>query len=173
MGNKADVTVRLIRSPKHRGIVVQLKTTPLIEEFFRELASNTTTGVDELSSALGWHPIWKPLNPGTTLLVYGGDKKLYAPMQTDFRYSLLHVGTNVNLAAQTTNQYDTNISFLRLVGIGSETGVEFLLTKTVMSEAEMQRIRDSLLRNIKNFYLNFVKPVEVVGEVLRGNGGLL
>lgn len=166
MSMRADVTVRLTRSPRYKGIVLTVRTCPAIEEFFQQLSGGATVEINEYCTQMGWENTWQPLNPDVSLLVYGGDKKSYNALQNDFRYSLQYLGQNMNLSAVTNGQLETNISFLRIAGISSDQGVQFLLKKTVMGEPEMQRLRDALLRNIKHLYVNFIKSVEVVGEIL-------
>lgn len=164
MERKADVTLRLIRSPRHRGIIVHVRTCQLFEDYFKELSNGNTNDINDYVGNVPTDTLWRPIGDAP-LLIYGGEKKAYANLQSDFRYSLSYVGNVLNLQNVSSGQLDANISFLRIVGISGEEGVKFLMPKSVMSEPEMQRMRDLLLRSTKNFYLNFIKPVEVVGEI--------
>ena len=144
----------LIKFPQ--GIMINVKAVKGVENFMEMLGSGRQIDVD----VSGRH--WRALQ-GETLKVY----ELTTPIaaegskhEVDFRldrvgYPLID---DTDLA---------NLSFLRLVGISEGAGVWFGL-KCVLSLDEMRDIRDKLAKVERQFYINYMRPVDLSIQISTG-----
>jgi hypothetical protein len=147
--------VRLSLSRSSKGLVVKVKAHSSIEDFFQTLSQGRT---EPVALHGRW---WRPLGENPLPNVYA----LSTPVQGRL-YSLGGVGSDLSpTGASIDGEYvspDTlNISFLRFVGISEGEGVAFSLP-TVQTMEAVQGMSQKLRESIKGFYIDLLKPFNVV-----------
>lgn len=140
-----------------RGMVIQAKAHPCIEEFFRERAGkNPPIGITQFGRLwtkmpefpdLSIYPDNDPNMQKNFLIPSGGYYSIYTPG----REMLIDTG---GVAAT------VNLGFLRLVGISEGIGVSFAI-KGVFTEGEIRKTGDMINHACKRFYLDHLRPVNI------------
>ena len=152
-GTIAQVVV--CRSTK--GVSLKVKTYPVVEEFAKSLGDGDYQDVKLYSGGRYWHPI-----SSKALNIYNYDSKTT-------KVGLLTVAHSGGPAftcqfTQPGPLYDTsgvlNISFLRLVGVSVGSGVTFGITG-VFEMDFLKRMRDQIGAACRQFYINYMRPVDL------------
>lgn len=167
-GGESVIRLSLVRSA--RGLLVNVKAHPAVEEFFRSNAihSGATAPTTHDVAVLG--RFWQRARPrdgsdATPLQAYdrvvaipvvlGGDSvdvanvdRLGQPLLEPYNHPSGRPSKNVNL------------SFLRLVGISEPEGVTFYI-RGVYSIDLVRETKDKLAEGVKRFYASYLKPVEM------------
>lgn len=139
-----------------KGLIVRAKADPRIEDFLKDLAAGEVEGV----SLYGRY--WHPVKPDGELKVYKIPKGSLQDMP----------GVHFNLpgaAFRHTNDGTLNLSFLRLVGIGSPEGVRFELSGPT-SVSFARAIAPEITRQTVSFVREYISPMvinlRIVGQDL-------
>ena len=142
------------------GLRVTVKTTPDVEEFFRELCG----GVPEAVRNYGRN--WTPLGPEPLTCWSPNARPIYVPENEPF--VLDKVGASLT-GKDITGPYGEriNLSFLRLVGVSSPEGVTFTVQTVLSKEELVGKLSKTLQTACKNFYEGFIAPAEVSITVIR------
>ena len=161
-GGESIVRISLIRSV--RGLRVEVKAHPVIEEFFKQNAVHpgqpepTTQQVNSLGRY--WQPSGKE---GVTLSAYDRVTALPITLGTDDMANLDRVGQPLlEPYAHPTGRrsHNVNLSFLRLVGISEPEGVVFYV-RGVHSIELVRETKEKLSDGVRRFYASYLKPVEM------------
>jgi hypothetical protein len=143
-----------------RGLIVSIKTQPEVEEFFATIADGKRVEVNSIGRL--WMPLDKPL------IAYSIPKEVgeYVNLNTSKQqyYSLQGLGNGLNYAVN--RQDDTlNLSFIRLVGTSEGAGIEFRIKNAIFSLPALRNLRDFCAIAQKNFFVNYIRPVDLVISV--------
>jgi hypothetical protein len=151
------------------GILVHVKVATELEEFFKSL------GTGELHPPSAYTPAGSYGNNnaiGTWVSKDGKSLEVYqaAPENLEIISNGQKIRLDIPnqpLEVDVTLGYvsNVNISFLRLKGISSESGVRFLVRGGVISKAGIYDIRDKIIRAIKYIYSEFVTPTKAQGII--------
>lgn len=155
-GDVIRIQTGIYRSPKFpSGIMINVKAVKGVESFMEMLGSGRQIDVD----VSGRH--WRALQ-SETLKVY----ELNTPLGTDngkeVDFQLDRVGYPL-----IDGDGIVNLSFLRLVGISDGAGVSFGL-KGVFSLGELRDTRDKIARMQRQFYINYMRPVDLSIQISTG-----
>lgn len=126
-----------------KGLEVSVKTLPEVEAFVKSLGDGKFDPVEAYGRS--WYPLGHPLN------VYR--------LETDVQsagFTLLNVTEGFKIYK--TNKI--NLSFLRLVGIGSPAGVRFG-TEGVHSRQFLKDIGVSIVNETRSLIHDYITPVHV------------
>lgn len=129
------------------GVKVTVKVIPEIEDFFKTWGGGFQEGPQ-------YGRLWKPMKSDGTQLSFWGYEKA---AEEETNYSLNKTG------AALFDEYHgsgVNISFLRMVGASGENGCEFMV-ESPMSTEEMDRVGTAIVKAGEQFYLNYIRPVNI------------
>jgi hypothetical protein len=131
------------------GLIIYTKTDPRIEDFFQSLGQ----GQKEPPEAFGpdWYAINKPLH------VHGYYKALPT---MPIEYSVNMPGGPFTIRDKNRPIEVVNISFLRLIGIGSPEGVSFGVVGP-FSRDYIRETQGKILRQVRNLVQEYVLPVNI------------
>jgi len=133
------------------GVKVVVKTVPEVEAFMRDLGHGNTSDV-----ALNGR-YWRAVQKGQPIQAYS----MTEPIDTSggaIPYRLDLLGYPLN------HDGYVNLSFLRLVGSSEGIGASFFL-KGVYSLSGLRNMRDQLVPAAKQFYVDYMKPVDLIIKV--------
>jgi hypothetical protein len=144
---KSSMVLQMSLKRSKGGLQVFVKADLMIEELFREWGQNVTTSVENYDHR------WK----GENLRVYNFN--IYPDGMRHFNagnvtYNLHNVGTQL-----IDEDNFVTLGFLRLVGISE--GVTFTVDG-VYSADGIRKMREWIKHALRHFYVNFVKPVDMV-----------
>jgi hypothetical protein len=148
-GGKTWFEVALGRNAN--GLTVYVRTDPAVEAFMKNLGNGKTDNVTAYSDT------WASLD-GSALLSYRVEKN-FSP---EGKFTLLNVGEPLRIGDTKTGK--VNISFLRLVGIGSPSGVQFGITGPV-SRQYVSDLKSSLVLSVKELIREYIAPIHIVLRV--------
>jgi hypothetical protein len=146
------------------GLIVKVRTRPDVEEFISGLAQKQTVPVDHVG------PDWQNCD--------SSDKPLYF-YQIDSRldpnqfYSLDHItgpllvvtnDRNVRAGLAPANEV-VNLSFLRLVGVGSDSGIAVGIAGAYSGDY-LRRVKALLPGAVKSFLQDYIVPVTINLQVI-------
>jgi hypothetical protein len=143
------VQLSLRRSAK--GVILNVKTHPLIETFFREQA-NEQLNVQEFRNE------WTPLSKEAPLIVWHTTQNAGVVKGGNVHYRTDRPGDS--LVNSDGGSEVVNISFLRLVGSSLDGGVAFEV-RGAYSLKYLQTLAGKLVQASKQFYIDFLKPVDI------------
>lgn len=125
------------------GIKVKVRVKPEIEEFFRQWGGGV-----EIPPTHG--RLWRALDD-KPITLWSFEEPL-----KDGRYDLVSAGASL------LNSYEgtPNLSFLRIVGASGPEGREFIV-ESVASTEEIERISNKIGRAGDQFYLDYIRPVNI------------
>lgn len=133
------------------GIRLDVKTTPEVEEFMRELGKGRT--VD--AASIGRH--WRSLQKEKVIQAYDLTEHI-DPQGGNYPYRIDILGHPLN------SEGYMNLSFLRLVGSSEGIGASFFI-KGVYSMGGLRNLKDQLVGSTKAFYIDFIRPVNMIIKV--------
>ena len=141
------------------GLSVTVKTDPIVEDLIRSMGSGEYVDVKTIGR------YWVPLTKDTVLNVYliGGLNGLQQAKHGWYRLDKpacpITERTTVN---GVTGQVDlvSNLSFLRLVGIGEQEGVTFGV-KGVHTEDAIIEMHSKIKLALKDFCQSYMKPISL------------
>lgn len=147
-GGEQMLQISLRRSTK--GVTVSVKTHPLIENFFRQQGGETIR-VNEMGRE--WH--------GKNLVAY-----LTPPTGTingaAVSFTVDELGRSL---VRTDGRVEVvNISFLRMVGVSEGEGITFEI-RGAFSLKYIQNLANKLVQASRQFYIDFLRPVDVTVTV--------
>jgi hypothetical protein len=144
------LTMRLRRSRK--GILINLKADKVLEDLFRDWGGDSKPVLPNLHGR-AWDAVSGPL-PNCYALQVIPDAKLRTG--SGKLYDIARIGCPL-----VSDEGQINLGFLRLIGISEADGVSFAI-KGVWSTDEIKKVSTDLQEVIKHFYINYIKPVDVV-----------
>lgn len=148
-----------------KGILIHLKVVPELEQFFKALGDGNLHTPDAYNfNGANQFGRWTPID-GTALEVYAADAHNLEVLCAGQKFRLDAVNQPLEVDASLGYVSNINLSFLRLKGIGSETGVRFLIAGGVMSKTGIYELRDKIIRSIKHIYSEYVMPTRAQGVV--------
>jgi hypothetical protein len=130
------------------GVKVTVRTIPDVEEFMRNLGSGKAVEIETYGR------YWRPITKAKTLLAYD----LSEQIEPTGKYRIDLLGWPAN------HDGYTNLSFLRLVGSSDERGASFYL-KMVVSRQGLIALADQLAAMAQQFYIDYMKPMDVIVKV--------
>ena len=120
--------LRISLIPHKRGMLVEVRTHPLVEDFIQAMG-NRTAGVEEW---VGRQNGWEAVDEAERIMVYRSDALV---RDNSTHFTLNSIGTNI-----VDDGGRINLSFLRIAGISN--GVRFISTKDVFTAAELPGVLD-------------------------------
>lgn len=135
------------------GLIVRISVDPSVEEFMKL----SSTGKIQPVEAHG--PSWVPLNNGESLQVYATNKF----NNGNPRYTLDHIGRPLLIDTRGVGDYSQsipNLSFLKLVGIGSPDGIAFGVAGAYSFDYA-QTLKRVLLLEVQQFLRDYVVPLNI------------
>ena len=152
---RGQIVTEVILHRSMKGVSLQVKTNPAIEEFAKALGDGES--MDIKNYGRHWHPIGD-----TPLRVYNHDPKLAKMEVITVDDSSGKVAFRYDQPGQPL--YDTNgflnLSFLRLVGVSEGAGVAFGISGIYTLDS-LRRIRDHISAAGRKFYIHYMRPVDV------------
>lgn len=133
---------------KAASVEVWLRAHPSIEEFFEGLSNG---GTDSLES---YGRFWSSPKPETPQRVY----KMGREVDGGYNYALNN--PSGMLESDRDGNPAPNISFLRLVGIGTPEGVKFLIN-TPIHIAGLRALESKLANAVRLFANDYIVPVSI------------
>lgn len=147
------------RCPK--GIDMTVRVLPQIEEFIKSLSG----GKSEPSEAYGME--WFPIYPAGDIMVYRTDKKTIDGETwtiDKIAQPLIHIPNPreelVPEGARGNHSKKVNLSFLRIVGIGTVDGVRFGIHGP-FSKDFIKQYGTDVIREMKTFVQQYIVPVTI------------
>lgn len=155
-GEIRQILVTLARS--YSGLVINVKVNPEVEEFVKGM------GLGDFSDTRNFGRVWAPY-PKTEedLNVYNLSSDPGMMMCDDGTFFCLNIpGAPLSSMRQVpalggASRSVLNMSFLRLVGIGQENGVSFLV-KDIYTTEFLIDLRTKIGMASKTFYTRYMKP---------------
>lgn len=133
---------------KHaKGLIMRLKGDPRLEDFMRDLSGAETENV----SLYGRY--WHPIKPDLELRAYKLPKGALNDMPG---VAFNQLGADLRSTLDGT----LNLSFLRLVGIGSPDGIRFELSRPT-SVTFARAVSGDLTRQTVNFVREYISPMAI------------
>lgn len=151
------------------GLLMRVIARPEVEDFMASLGNNRKSPVDAYSDA------WQNCNPeGPTLEVYESDHKF----DRHRGYTLEAVGLppiidSSNDGRPTTSRMlatqdeSFNLSFLRVVGIGSDEGVTVGFLGPYSNDY-IRRLRMGLAPALRTFLSDYIAPITINLQIVNG-----
>ncbi len=133
------------------GLKIVVKTLPEVEQFMRDLGGGM--GIDVQSSGRYWRPIVK----NQQMYAYALNEPM-EPVQGPNPYRLDLLGYPLS------HEGFVNLSFLRLIGSSEGIGASFYV-KGVYSLPGLRALRDLLIPSTRQFYIDYMKPVDLIVKV--------
>jgi hypothetical protein len=128
------------------GMTMFLRTDPEVEAFMRNLGNGKMDGISAYSD------YWTSLT-GTPLNVYRLEKNF----ESSPRFSIGNPGESLRLE----KGGKVNISFLRLVGVGSPAGVQFGISGPV-SRQYITDTRLLIVQAVRELIKEYIAPIHIV-----------
>lgn len=154
------------------GITISVHAHPKVEEFMKSLGSGEELDVRTLGRN------WTSVSKDIPLLVYHIDNSM---VQTSFpKFCLNRAGQDLQIMTSkarprnlddspspppTPAEFITNLSFLRLKGISSETGVSFRYAQVLTPEG-MIKLRDAITEAEDAFHKTFLKGITLSVQMI-------
>lgn len=148
-----ELCMRLSLSRSALGLKVNVKVSPLIENFMRSLG----TGDPEDVTAYG--RLWLPEQETMPLKVWNMGRNPMHTM-TSNRYSIAMPGSKLDLTHD-VGPDAVNLSMLRLVGASEGDGVTFHIKGSVHSLDGLRDLKNKLGAAGRNLYVDYIKPVDL------------
>lgn len=131
------------------GLVVYVKTDPRIEALFAGMSGGSKEPVEAYGAQ--WYPI--------------GEKKLeihalLSDLQPSSTYVTSSPGEALTIPLKGSGTERVNISFLRLVGIGSPEGVTFGIVGP-FSREYIRDVQAKILKQVRNLIQDYVLPINI------------
>lgn len=151
------IHVGLVRSM--RGLTVNIRVLPPVEEFFRNAGSGETVDVKVMGRM--WQSFPKDATP---LRIYSSDAPLPninlddGGVCTFNRFGTPIVESIATVGGGRSKQ--TNLGFLRLVGISEPDGISFLVKGVHTTEA-LREMKDRIGEGTRRFYHSYLKTVKM------------
>ena len=157
-----DTVIRTELAWTTQGLLVKVRAHQDVEDFMRSLGTGELTE----PKATG-HRYWEP-QKGSELLCYDLSTNLgILTTEAGAVYRFDRVG--YPLLEQTDYKGEViNLSFLRLAGISSVSGVTFRI-KGIYSLEARNRMRELLGMAQRRFYFSFMKPTRAVVNIVMEN----
>lgn len=157
-GSSTPFRLSLQRTPS--GVTVCVYSIPAIEEFMRSASGGEVVAVNTLGR------YWQPTKEGNPLTAYVIPVMRLA---TDFSgngVSLDRLGQPlIEPSQQVPGREQVNLSIMRLVGISEGSGIAFKM-RGVYSLDELRKMRDRVIQAARNFYIEYLQPVDVSGVLI-------
>lgn len=142
------------------GLLVTVKTLPRVEEFMQSLGGGEVVDVQTVGR------YWQGMTPGQRLDAYVISALSKQQSDDGSTISLERLGNPLLLPdAEGKDRFPVvNLSFLRLRGISDGNGVTFGI-RGVYSLDELRRIRDKITVGCRRFYIDYIRPADLLGTV--------
>ena len=131
---------------KHKGVEMSVKVDPRIEEAMASMCAGKAEPIESFCRD------WVGLDPDHPLQV----RRSYT-LDNPKDYRLDHMGGAISISYR---DEPVNISFLRFVGVGSPTGVTFLMTGPYSPDYPKQ-VGSSISGAVKQFVRDFIVPKSI------------
>ena len=153
---RGETVTQVILHRSMKGVSLQVKAHPAIEEFARALGDGEAQDIKIYGRH--WHAIGdKPLR------IYNNDLKVFKceSLTTDDPGNA-KIGFRYDQPGQPLIDGNgfLNISFLRLVGVSEGGGVTFGISGVYTLDS-LKRIRDSISSACRKFYVHYMRPVDL------------
>lgn len=170
-GGDHPITAELHRSGV--GLRINVRCHPIIEEFMQGCQNLQQPQIDPVEQfARNWEPAKG--DSRKELLVYGIPKELTGVFRvgSSVSYRMDRPGSPIFLPLDGISDRlsrTLNLSFLRLVGTSSESGVSFTIAG-VYSEETMDDLDRQITEATREIYKQFMKPIKItVSLEVRGD----
>lgn len=166
-GGESVVRISLIRSA--RGLRVEVKAHPVVEEFFKMNAihQGQTEPTTHQVAVLGrfWQGAAGKGDTTAGLLAYDRVQQLPIVLGGDSTdvANIDRLGQPLlepHAHASGRRAHNVNLSFLRLVGLSEPEGIVFYV-RGVHSIDLVRETKDKIAEGVKRFYATYLKPVEM------------
>lgn len=133
---------------KAGGLEFEVRTTPQIEDYFSKVSKGMKDVIEKLGNH-SWYSIDNPLTAYIPQRPLHNNLQGYALDYPGYSFSSGDIGVDGDLV---------NLSFLRIVGIGSPGGVKFGV-KMPLDLGSRRELRDDILMAVRKFSRDFIVPV--------------
>jgi hypothetical protein len=146
-----DRWLKLTLAPHKKGLLLEVKVHPLIEEFMQGMSGGISIPVTDITGPR--YNQWEPTDPDAEpLRCYRPDDHIMRRGDTDVM--LNSVGTNI-----VCDDERVNLSFLTLAGISE--GLSFVSIKETYPLSYRRQLKVKIGDAFRDFVREFIRPVRI------------